>query len=234
MSTIKKLFNLNKISSFIWYNRCTYISLWLPSKGKSLKSVFWVLFWYIQLSNYCSIELTFNISTVLPVKKFIGRGQTDKKLTNTLVILNFLSFELANMFFKYGSILLLKTDKKTGDFHPHCQRQRKDDPLDPARHHYAVSTPETLHFLGLYPHGGITSARGYSGKILPCLFPRLREQCAFFVTWWILTHIPGCHQEMVESSPHSHQTHLRRTCSKRPRPVATNPPNPPNFSNTRM
>ena len=51
----------------------------------------------------------------------------------------------------------------------------------------------------------------------------------FFVTWWILTHIPGCHQETIESAPHSRRTHLHRMCLKRPRPVVTNPPNPPNF-----
>ena len=77
------------------------------------------------------------------------RGRTDKKLTSTLVIQTFLSFKLADIFEKYGSLLLLKTDKKTGDFHPHRQRRRKHNPLDPVRHHYAISPPERLDFLVL-------------------------------------------------------------------------------------
>ena len=77
------------------------------------------------------------------------RGRTDKKLTSTLVIRTFLSFELADIFYKYGSLLLLKTDKKTGNFHPQCQRRSKHNPLDPERHHYAVSPPERLDFLVL-------------------------------------------------------------------------------------
>ena len=40
------------------------------------------------------------------------RGRTDKKLTRTLVIRTFLNFKLADIFLKYGSLLLLKTDKK--------------------------------------------------------------------------------------------------------------------------
>ena len=38
---------------------------------------------------------------------------TDKKLTSTLVIQNFLSFELADIFLKYGSRLFFKKAKKT-------------------------------------------------------------------------------------------------------------------------
>ena len=49
-----------------------------------------------------------------------------------------------------------------------------------------------------------------------------------------MTHIQGYHQEMVESFPHSRQTHLRRTCSERPILVVTNPPNLLNFSNKSM
>ena len=112
----------------------------------------------------------------------INRGRTHKKLNSTLVIRTFLSFELADIFKSMGVFYYIKQIKKTGDFYPHRQRQCKHDPLDPARHHYAVSLPERPHFLGLYPHGGITSACGYSGEILPCSFRRLREQCAFFVT----------------------------------------------------
>ena len=36
------------------------------------------------------------------------RGQTDKKITSMLVIPTFLSFELADVFFKYGSRLFFK------------------------------------------------------------------------------------------------------------------------------
>ena len=162
------------------------------------------------------------------------RGRTDKKLTSTLVIRTLLCFELADIFKKYGSRLFFKKARKNSNFHPHRQRRRKHDPLDPARHDYAVSPPERLHFLGLSLHGGITSACSNSDEIFPCSFRRLREPCAFFVTWLILTHIPGCHQETVKSAPHSRQTHFRHTCSKRPRPVVTNPPNPPIFSNTHM
>ena len=158
------------------------------------------------------------------------RGRTDKKLTSTLVIRTFLSFELADIFLKYWGRLFFKKSKKNSDFQPHCQRRQKSDPLDPERHEYDVSPPERLHFLGLSLHGDISSAC----KIFPCSICRLREPCAFFLTWWIMTHIPGCHQETFESAPQSRQTHLRRTCSKSPRPVVTNPLNLPNFSNTRM
>ena len=129
---------------------------------------------------------------------------------------------------------MLKKALKNSHFHPRRQQRRKHDPLDPARLHYAFYPPERPHFLGLYPHEGITSACGCTSEILPRLVRRLRERCAFFVTLWILTLHPECHQETVKSSPHSRRTYPRRTCSKRPRPVATNPPNPPKFSNTRM
>ena len=98
-----------------------------------------------------------------------------------------------------GVFYFSKKLKKNFDFHPHCQRRSKYDHLDPERHHYVVSPPQRLHFLVLYPHGGITSACGYSGEIFRCLICRLREHRAFFVKWWILTHIPGCHQ--VRSNP---------------------------------
>ena len=42
-----------------------------------------------------------------------ARGWTDKKLTSTLVIRPFLSFELADIFLKYGSRLFFKKAKKT-------------------------------------------------------------------------------------------------------------------------
>ena len=42
-----------------------------------------------------------------------SRGRTDKKLTSTLVIRTFLSFELADIFLKYGSRLFFKKSKKT-------------------------------------------------------------------------------------------------------------------------
>ena len=41
-----------------------------------------------------------------------SRGRTDKKSTSTLVIRTFLSFELANIFLKYGSHLFFKKAKK--------------------------------------------------------------------------------------------------------------------------
>ena len=41
------------------------------------------------------------------------RGKTDKKLTSTLVIRTFLSFELTDIFKKYGSLLFFKKAKKT-------------------------------------------------------------------------------------------------------------------------
>ena len=110
------------------------------------------------------------------------REQTDKKLTSRLVIRTFLSFELADIFLKYGSHLFFKKEKKNSNFHPHRQRRHTHGPLDPERHDYAVSPPERMHFLGLYPHGGITSVCGYSGKIFPCSIRRLREPSAFFVT----------------------------------------------------
>ena len=110
------------------------------------------------------------------------RGRTDTKLTSTYVIRTFLSFVLADIFKSVGVFYFSKKLKKNSDFHPHRQRQRKHDPLDPARHHYAVSPTERLHFMGLYPHGGITSACGYSGEILPCSVCHLRKRCAIFVT----------------------------------------------------
>ena len=67
----------------------------------------------------------------MPISRLpIGRGQTDKKITSTLVIQTFISFELADNFFKYGSRLFFKKAKKNSDFHPHRQRRRKHDPLD--------------------------------------------------------------------------------------------------------
>ena len=42
-----------------------------------------------------------------------SRGRTDKKLTSMLVIRIFLSFELADIFLKYGSRLFFKKAKKT-------------------------------------------------------------------------------------------------------------------------
>ena len=77
------------------------------------------------------------------------RGRTDKKLTSTLVIRTFISFELPDIFIKHGSRLFFKKAIKNFDFHPHCQRRSKHDPLDPAFYHYAVSPPERLHFLVL-------------------------------------------------------------------------------------
>ena len=77
------------------------------------------------------------------------RGRTDKKLTSMLVIQTFLSFELADIFLKYGSRLFFKKAKKTLISILIAQRRRKHDPLDPAFYHYAVSPPERLHFLVL-------------------------------------------------------------------------------------
>ena len=79
----------------------------------------------------------------------ITRGRTDKKLTSTLVIQTFLSFELADIFLKYGSRLFFKKAKKNSDFHSHRQRRRKHDPLEPERQDYAVYPHERLHFMGL-------------------------------------------------------------------------------------
>ena len=48
------------------------------------------------------------------VKLYDGcRGRTDKKLTGTLVIQTFLSFDLVDIFLKYGSLLFFKKAKKT-------------------------------------------------------------------------------------------------------------------------
>ena len=70
---------------------------------------------------------------------------------------------------------------KKNDFHPHRRRQRKHDPLDPARHHFAVSPPKRLYFLGLSLQGGITIACSNSSEIFPCLVRLLRERCTFFL-----------------------------------------------------
>ena len=98
-----------------------------------------------------------------------------------------------------GVVCFSKKLKKTSYFHPHCQRRRKHDPLDPAWQDYAVSPPERLNFLGLSLHGGINSACINSGEIFPCSIRCLREPSTFFLTLRILTHIPGCHQ--VRSNP---------------------------------
>ena len=83
---------------------------------------------------YCKLN-------ILCFSNYNSRGRTDKKLTITLVIRTFLSFNLANIFFKYGSRLFFKKAKKKSDFHPNHQRQHKHDHVDPARHDYAVSPP---------------------------------------------------------------------------------------------
>ena len=154
------------------------------------------------------------------------QGRTDKKLTTALVIRIFLSFELADIFLKYGSLFFQKSFKKF-DFHPHRQQQRRHNPLDPAWHHYAVSPPERLHFIGLSLHAGNFCACSDSGEFLLRSVRRLREHCMSFVPLWVLTRHLGCYQVTVESSPHSLQTHLCRTCSKHPRPVAPHFPHPP-------
>ena len=77
------------------------------------------------------------------------RGRTDKKLTSTLVIRTFLSFELPDIFQTMGVVYFSKKLKKYSYFHPHRQRRSKHDPLEPARHHYAFSPPERLYFLVL-------------------------------------------------------------------------------------
>ena len=110
------------------------------------------------------------------------RGRTDKKLTSTLVIWTFLSFELADIVLKYESRLFFKRAKKNSDFHPHRQRRRKHDPLDPARNDYAVSPPERQHFMGLSLHRGITSACINISEIFPCSIRRLHNTSAFVVT----------------------------------------------------
>ena len=56
--------------------------------------------------------ITLSGDTVAGTLSVGTRGRTDKKLTSTLVIRKNLSFELADIFLKYGSLLLLKTDKK--------------------------------------------------------------------------------------------------------------------------
>ena len=66
-----------------------------------------------------------------------------------LVIRIFLSFDLANFFLKYGSLLFFKKALKNSDLHPHCQRRSKHDPLDPERHHYVFSPPQRLNFMVL-------------------------------------------------------------------------------------
>ena len=48
------------------------------------------------------------IITYSSVVLYVSRGRTDKELTSTLVIRTFLSFELADIFLKYGSRLFFK------------------------------------------------------------------------------------------------------------------------------
>ena len=106
-------------------------------------------------------------------------GRTDKRLTSTLVIRIFLSFDLADIFLKYGSCLFFKKRKKLW-FPSSTPTTTQTRPLDPARHDYAVSPPKRLHFLGLYPQGGITSVCGYSGENFPCSIHHLLQPSAFF------------------------------------------------------
>ena len=72
-SRIEPLFNISIISSFTRYIYRLVIKLSSSSKGKSSQSAFWGLLTYIQLSNYNSFKLTFNLSTILSGKRFIGR-----------------------------------------------------------------------------------------------------------------------------------------------------------------
>ena len=53
-------------------------------------------------------ERLHNLATRLSNHAISIRGRTDKKLTSTLVIRTFLSFELPNIFLKYGSRLFFK------------------------------------------------------------------------------------------------------------------------------
>ena len=108
----------------------------------------------------------------------ISRGLTDKKCTSTLLIRTFLSFELADIFLKYGSLLFLKNIKNSYNHH-HRQRRCKHDSIDPAQHHYAVSPPERVHFMGISLHWGITSACSTSGENFPCSIRRLRKPARF-------------------------------------------------------
>ena len=95
----------------------------------------WLMRIHSNNNKYCSWDCT--------------RGQTDKKLTSTLVIRTFLIFELANIVLKYGSRLFFKKAKTNFDFHPHRHWRSKHDPLDPAFYHYVVSPPERPHFMVL-------------------------------------------------------------------------------------
>ena len=71
-SKIEPLFNLSMISSFIQYIHFIGINLLSPSKGKSSKSLFQGLLTHIKLSNNSFIKLTFNLSTILLSKQYIG------------------------------------------------------------------------------------------------------------------------------------------------------------------
>ena len=109
----------------------------------------------------------------------LGRGRTDKKLTSTLVIQTFLSFDLPHIFLKCGSRLFFKKAKKNSGFHPHRRWWRKHDPLDPSWQDYAISPPDRLHFLGLSLYGGITSVCSNSGKTALVQFAACATQARF-------------------------------------------------------
>ena len=96
------------------------------------------------------------------------RGRTDKKLTSMLVIQTFFKFRSGRYFLKVWESFIFQKIFKNSDFHPHCQRRRKHDPLDPERHDYTVYPPERLHFLCLSLHRGITSVCSISGETFPC------------------------------------------------------------------
>ena len=69
---LKPYINHNTILSFMRYNHCISIQSSSPSKGKSPKSEFQGLILYLLSSNNYFIELAFNLSTLLQVKRYIG------------------------------------------------------------------------------------------------------------------------------------------------------------------
>ena len=113
------------------------------------------------------------------------RGWTDKILASKCVIGTFSIFLFVNYLFTIGIPLQIKIASKTlavdAQSHRCCQRQRKHHPLNPERLYYAVSPPERLYFLALYPHGGIICACGDRAKIPPRFVCRQQKRCAIFL-----------------------------------------------------
>ena len=90
----------------------------------------------IEYSSNTRVAIQQNTNTIILCILLLQFGGELIKFTSTLVIRTILSFELADIFLKYGSRLFFKRAKKTFYFHPHRQRRRKHDPLDPERHDY--------------------------------------------------------------------------------------------------